>query len=141
MQRTLTFEVKGNKYPVTFPTVAQFIDIETMKSRLANDSYGTMVKTGTILAVRALDYIDMVANVSVMCPDLLKDLKTNNLLQLDIFDAKELLNSYKKQFVPWLISWQQVLAELEPEKEEEPKDEVITEQDEEDALKLVQEKK
>ena len=133
MDRHLTFKVKGNNYNISFPTVAQFIDIETMKARLANDSYGSMVKTGTVLSIKALDYIDMICNITVMIPELLKDLKTNNLLNLDIFDAKELLGEYQSQYMPWMVQWQKILAELPTVQEEEVEEDEITDQDISDA--------
>ena len=133
MDRHLTFKVKGNNYNISFPTVAQFIDIETMKARLANDSYGSMVKTGTVLSIKALDYIDMICNITIMIPELLKDLKTNNLLNLDIFDAKELLAEYQTQYMPWMVQWQKILAELPTVQEEEVEEDEITDQDISDA--------
>ena len=133
MDRHLTFKVKGNNYNISFPTVAQFIDIETMKARLANDSYGSMVKTGTVLSIKALDYIDMICNITIMIPELLKDLKTNNLLNLDIFDAKELLGEYQTQYMPWMVQWQKILAELPTVQEEEVEEDEITDQDISDA--------
>tara|TARA_R100000734_G_C3306965_1_gene97475 strand:+ start:618 stop:1049 length:432 start_codon:yes stop_codon:yes gene_type:complete len=138
MQRHLSFKVKGNKYDINFPTVAQFIDIESMKSKLSNDTYGSMVKTGTILSVKALDYIDMVSNLTVMIPDLLKDLKTDNYLNLDIFDARELLKAYQSQYAPWMVQWQKILAEIPEDEssEEDIVDEVISDEDITDAERI-----
>jgi hypothetical protein len=124
MQRHLSFKVKQNTYAINFPTVAQFIDIESMKARLASDAYNDMIKVGTVLSTKALDFVDMTANLEVLCPDLKKDLKTNSILSLDVFDAKELLTEYKKQFVPWLAEWQLILAEVKREEVEE-EDEVV----------------
>ena len=126
LQRNLSLEVKGNKYALSFPTVAQFIDIETTKARLSSDVYGDMVKSRTMAASRALDYIDMTANLTILAPGLMKDLKADSILSLDVFDAKELMTAYKDQFVPWLVEWQRVLATVDPkEKAIEEEDEVI----------------
>ena len=113
LNRSLVFEVKGNSYRLTFPTVAQFIDIESTKAKLASDAYGDMLKAGTMLSIKALDYIDLTANLTILCPKLMEDLKADSILALDVFDAKELLKAYKEQYVPWMVQWQKVLAEVE----------------------------
>lgn len=128
MQRHLTFKVKGSSYQINFPTVAQFIDIESMKAKLASDAYNDMIRVGTLLSVKALDLVDMTANLEVLCPQLRKDLKADSILSLDIFDAKELLDAYKKQIVPWLVSWQKVLVEVQRE-DSETEEEVVESED------------
>jgi hypothetical protein len=126
MQRHLSFTVKGNTYPVNFPTVAQFIDIESTKAKLAGDAYQDMMRVGTFMSVKALDLIDMTANLTVLCPELLKDAKASSILAMDLLDAKELLAAYVDQFVPWLVAWQKVLNTIEKS------DDVVDESIEED---------
>lgn len=125
MQRHLTFKVKENSYSISFPTVAQFIDIEATKAKLASDSYNDMIRVGTLLSVKALDLVDMTANLEILCPELKKDLKADSILSLDIFDAKQLLTEYKKQFVPWMVEWQRVLAEVEKEEEKVAEEDIV----------------
>ena len=123
MQRHLTFNVKNNNYSVNFPTVAQFIDIESTKAKLAGDAYQDMMRAGTLLSAKALDLVDMTANLTILCPDLLKDLKATSILALDLIDVKELLLAYNKQFVPWLVAWQKVLNQIDKPEEVEVADE------------------
>lgn len=121
LNRSVSFSVKGNNYQVSYPNVAQFIDIETTKARLSSDQYSKMAQIGTLMQIRALDYIDMVAYLTVLCPQLIKDLKAP-ILSLDIFDAKELLTVFKKDVEPWIGAWQGVLSEITPQEQEVEKE-------------------
>lgn len=127
IERHLSFKVKGNTYTVQFPTVAQFIDIESTKAKLASNGYNQMIKANTLLSNKALDFVDMTSYLTVLCPELMKDLKAQSILHMDIFDAKELMKAYSEQFVPWLNEWQKVLSEIEPVKKEEQVDDFDSE--------------
>ena len=49
----------------------------------------------------ALDTADALAYLSVLIPELKKDLKVENWRRIDPFLAKELVTVYKKEFIPW----------------------------------------
>jgi len=115
LQRSINFKVKENEYSLSFPTVGQVIDIESTKSKLSNGTYGDLVRAGTITAGTALDQIDMFSYFSILCPDLIADLKVSRYQDLDIFDAKELLLVYRKDVLPWVAEWQKVLSVFEPD--------------------------
>lgn len=118
LQRTIDFNVKGNSYTLTFPTVGQLFQIEAMKVSVTLGTYGEMVKGITITILRTLDFVDMVAYLTILCPNLIKDLKVDSLTKLDIFDAKELVLEYRKQVVPWINKWQETLNDFKEEEQE-----------------------
>ena len=48
-----------------------------------------------------LDFADSIAYLSVLIPELQKDLKVKGWGQLDAGEAKYLIEVYKNQFLPW----------------------------------------
>lgn len=100
LARSTELKIKGNSYKVSFPTVGQLIQIESLKITLSNGKYGEMLQSNMISMLNALDYIDMIAYFSTVCPDILKDAKVD-LSKIDALDAMELLDVYKNQFIPF----------------------------------------
>lgn len=102
-----------NRYEVEWPTVQNLIDIESYKLILAKGKYTDMIMSGTKGMQRALDYIDMCAYFSVMCPKLITDMKVD-IRNMDAFDAsKGLMVTYSKQFVPWWDEYQKMVDKFE----------------------------
>ena len=113
IDRTLELFVKGNKYLLEFPTVGTFQNIEAMKQVLSKGMYGSLMSTGTISAIEALDMVDMEAYLSIMAPKLIKDLKCDNFGDLGLEDYIELKQVYTEKFIPW---WNSILELLQPKK-------------------------
>jgi hypothetical protein len=110
MEETLIFKLKGNDYTINFPNVGSFRAIEATKQILSSGTYGSLEKTNTMQAQKALDIIDIEATFTVLCPDLLgKGLKSNDFSKLGMKDLKELHEAYLEQFVPW---WNANLKEV-----------------------------
>ena len=82
----VTIEIKGHSYPVKFPTVGQFYQIEAMKQSLSRGFYNSMVMSPSVQAQHALDMIDIEAAVAVLCPKLIEELKVKNFSELDVRD-------------------------------------------------------
>lgn len=97
-----TFQIKGNTYPVKFPTTGQFIDAERLKAQLSRGEYFEMMRSATVSAAQALDQIDTLAYITTLIPDLAKDSKVESLLDLDVIEMNELVSAYKKQIQPWI---------------------------------------
>jgi hypothetical protein len=110
LKREIQILVKGNLYPIKFPNVGQFLDIEKYKVIYSGERYNGLISAVTGSAYKALDFIDMFANLQVLAPQLIKDIKAENIFELDLFDANELLQAYKKQVEPWINSWQKLLS-------------------------------
>ena len=57
--------------------------------------------------------IDIEAFLTILCPELIKDLKSGSFKELGIEDYMELKNAYEEQFTPW---WESVLKLFTPPK-------------------------
>ena len=117
IERSAKLKIKKNSYEVSFPTVGELIQIESLKITLSNGKYGEMLQSNMVSMLNALDYIDMVAYFSTLCPDILRDSKVD-LTKIDALDAVELLEVYKDQFIPFWKRYED-LAKGKFDKEEE----------------------
>jgi hypothetical protein len=120
-------------YNITFPNVGKYIDVEVIKAQLTvsknsldqSTQYLNMIKQGTISSSMALDLVDMVAWFRICIPDLMKNAvgDIQSVEDLDIFDAKPLLEVYRNTFLPWKNAWENVFLGLtKEENKEEDKD-------------------
>lgn len=124
MEREIEFTVKGNPYKMKFPNVGQFLQIESKRIILTNDTYSQMLMSRLISAGKAMDMADMVATITVLCPEFINDLKTKSILDLDIIDAKELIELWNTRIKVWVDSWMKLFvespaAELKPKSDSE----------------------
>jgi hypothetical protein len=101
----LKFEVKGNSYTIKVPTPGDMIDIERMKMVLSSGYYNEMMRTSTISAQESLMVIDIQSCFSVLCPDLMKDLKCEDVRKMVAEDYQMLKAAYTKEFIPWWNAW------------------------------------
>lgn len=104
----LKFEVKGNSYTIKVPTPGDMIDIERMKMVLSSGYYNEMMRTSTISAQESLMVIDIQSCFSVLCPDLMKDLKCEDVRKMVAEDYQMLKAAYTKEFIPWWNNWLQL---------------------------------
>ncbi len=93
--------VKGKAYLVAFPTVGQLMDIESFKIAYTNGKYVDMSMSTLKIHNFALDTTDAVAYLSVLIPELKVDLGVKNWRDISPILAKELIHTFKKQFIPW----------------------------------------
>jgi len=108
-----------NSYNVEYPTVKEMIDIESLKLALSKGKYTEMIMSGTKWMARALNYVDMLSYLSIMCPKLIKDSKVN-LTDIDLLDAHEgLLKTYREQFLPWWNEYEALVNRIENGEDEE----------------------
>ncbi len=105
LKRELLFDLRGKSYAVKFPAVKHFLNLEATRMTLTNGTYGQMVGSGLVTSSIAMDLVDMAATLSTLCPEVVKDLKVESILDLDLVDSMELLHEYKKQVDPWISSW------------------------------------
>lgn len=114
MDRQIVLCVKGNSYPIEFPNIGKFQMIETMKQIVSKGMYQALLQTSTVSSMEVLDMIDMESYLTVLCPQLIKDLKCESFGNLDIEDYQELKKCYQEQFIPW---WNNILDILSPKKQ------------------------
>jgi len=119
IERSTKLKIKKNSYEVNFPTVGELIQIESLKITLSNGKYGDMLQSNMVSMLRALDYIDMIAYFSTLCPNILKDAKVD-LTKIDAIDAIELLSVYKDQFIPFWKKYENLAQGNFEEEEVEP---------------------
>lgn len=101
--------IKGHEYSVPFPTVGQFYRIEALKQSLSRGFYNSMVMSPTGTAQQALDMIDIEATLTVLVPDLIKDLKVNSFDELDVRDYTDIRDAYLKSVTPFFKEVQDIL--------------------------------
>ena len=85
-KQPFVFKVKENEYSIKTPTVEQLWTIEEMKATLTNGKYGSVMATHTYWSEYNLDNIDMFAYLTVLCPNLIKDLEVESWTELNPFD-------------------------------------------------------
>lgn len=129
MNKNLNFKVKSSKgeniYPVSTPNTGQLIQIEKLKTIMTGGQYGAMISNRTLDAKEALDKVDIVANLTVLCPKLIKELKMDSWTDMDPMDFKELEAQYNAQFKPWYDEFKAELR-LVPELKEKEEQDVTT---------------
>jgi len=105
--RKLTFTVKENTYDITHPTVGQYFDIESQKSFLSKGQYGSMLDSSTQIAYDAIELINIVAILKVLCPKLIEDIGLKNLRieDIDALDFKVTRKVYREHIQPWYDNW------------------------------------
>jgi len=113
--KEISFKVLDNNYTVKYPNTGQMLQIESMKSTLTGDSYGSFMRAETTAAAIAQLTTDMIAFFTVACPQLRKDLKVDTFSELEALDNKALLKTYVKTIRPWLTEWEQILNSLDDE--------------------------
>jgi hypothetical protein len=112
-------EIKGNGYTVQFPNIGNLQDIEAFKISYTNGKYSDMAMSGLKIQTALLDITDSVASFSVMIPELKKDLGINNWRELSPELSKELVKSYKRDFLPWFKEIVDYLYKFDEEDVEE----------------------
>ena len=105
-------KVRGKEYKISFPTVGQYYSIEAMKQSLGKGFYNTLLGNPTKTAQEALDMIDIEATISVLVPDLLKDLKVRDFSELGLVDYKEIKEVYNSEVYPFLKEINLLLQEI-----------------------------
>lgn len=91
--------VIGKKtYEISFPNVAQTLEIESLKQILSNGQYSSMVRSNIVSAKRSLDLIDAIATFRVIIPEIKTSLDFENL---SLVEGNKLVKVYEKQFLPW----------------------------------------
>lgn len=98
----ITIEVKGKEYKISYPNVGQYYNIEATKQSLGKGYYNSLLGNPTKTAQNALDMIDIEATLSVLVPELLKDLKAKRFSDLGVKDFKELREIYNTKIYPFL---------------------------------------
>ena len=103
------FIFKGEKQIVKFPNVGQLLDMESMKQALTNNRYGTMAASGVKSMYFALDLVDSIVFIQTMCPKIKRMLDIKSYTEMSPLEARELIDVYKTEIVPWYTKISQEL--------------------------------
>lgn len=104
-----TVNLRGKEYTIKFPNVGEYYRIETMKQSLGRGFYNTLLGNSTKAAQNALDIIDIEATLTVLMPELVKDLKVDSFNQLGLKDFAEIRKFYDIEVYPFLKEIHQIL--------------------------------
>jgi hypothetical protein len=121
MNKEIKLVIKENEYLVKFPNVGQLSDIEVLKGSISRGLYGAMQSNSTIDSGFALDLVDMEAYFTILCPQLIKDLKVDSFRELDLTDAIDLREVFVDQLLPFIKQWRDIIAEIGKEKKSDDK--------------------
>ena len=99
--------VKGREYRISFPNVGQYYDIEALKQSLGKGFYNMMLGNRSVAAQNA---IDIEATITVMMPDLVKDMKVKSFRDLGLADYTEIREIYDKEIIPFLLETKRILS-------------------------------
>ena len=103
---------RGANLIVKFPNVGQILDMESLKLALTGNRYGAMSASGVKSMFFALDLVDAISFISIMCPQLKNIVTVNNYLDLSADESNELISFYKDQIFPWYSEVQKQLYSL-----------------------------
>ena len=122
MERKKSFEFKGIKYTIEFPTVGEYIKIETEKLDVSLGKFGNLISSGTVSSYRAIQMIQSISLLTVLCPDLVKNLNVDSFSEIDAKDFIDLIKIYQKEIAPWYNDWFKEFNELLNDVDESIKD-------------------
>ena len=125
MERSITVTIGKNDYQVNYPNVGNQIDIEILKSKIADGNYDMLRFSNNPLFQEQADRIDMIAVFTILIPELKKDLNVKSFFDLKEEESAELMRVYNRDFIPWFIEIKKQIRESLKEKEEALRDKVI----------------
>ena len=94
-------KIDGNDYIINFPNVGQMIEIEQLKLAYTNGRYIEFAMSNLVNHIFILDFVDAVSYLSVLIPELKKDLEIEEYTKMDSEKTKEIIRAYKEEFIPW----------------------------------------
>lgn len=105
MDRILKFQYGGREYKMEFPTIGQYMDIETKKMELSKGKLGDLIAARTISSLRTVQCIECISLLQVLCPSILGDIKVLSLEEIDAKDFVSILKLYSETILPWYSTW------------------------------------
>lgn len=111
IERSVVVSLNDKEYKLNRPNNGQLLEIEVMKHRLSGGLYQDLVFTNLISSQNTINTIDMISNMSVLCPEIIKDLKIN-IAKIDIIDSLPILKVYMSEVHPWVTKWQSFIQEV-----------------------------
>lgn len=114
---SLKVKILDNVYETSYPTVGQCIDIKRLEMTLSGNKMAALISSEFLEDNETALDIKGVAVMSILFPQLKKDLKTNSLLDLRYDDWTEILTVFSKEVFPWFTEWRSTFRKFDVEKE------------------------
>lgn len=112
MEKSKKFNIGKKIFIAKFPNVGQIIDIDSMKQALSGNRYGVMAASGVTSAYFALDLIDSISFMTIVCPDVAKYYDINNYTSLELEKIQDIVGAYTKQIRPWYNATMKEIKEM-----------------------------
>lgn len=112
VELVISAQGETRKYTISFPTVGEYYRIQCLKAELSKNNYGGLMSAGTLDAVQALDMIDIEATLTVLAPQLIKDLKVERFSKLGLIDYGMIKKAYVATVSPFMA---EIYKALNPE--------------------------
>lgn len=112
--KSIDLVILDQKYTVQFPNTGQFIDIQSLKGRIADD-YNQLSNSTDQYTGYAMLLVDMIATFNILIPDLKKNMNVQSILTLSMIESKVLINTYIKTWIPFYSNWMDIITAAETE--------------------------
>lgn len=100
-----TIKIQDNSYSLKYPTVGQMIDIKVLENQLSKGTLKDCLVNGLYDDIDVYLAVKTIAHVSVLIPSLKKDLKVDDILNIQFDDFQELIEVFNTEIFPWLEEW------------------------------------
>jgi hypothetical protein len=116
MASQLKVKILENVYETSYPTVGQCIDIKRLEMTLSGNRMSALISSDFLEDSEIALDIKGIAVMSILFPQLKKDLKTNSLLDLRYDDWTEILTVFSREVFPWFTGWRDSFRKFDVEK-------------------------
>jgi len=103
--KTIKITIKENTYDVPFPNTGQYLDIRNRIGLYLSD-----VQIKTTYDQYAMLLAEAIATYGILIPNLLKDINVDSILKLDMFESKEILDTYTEIYKPFFDEWMKLIT-------------------------------
>jgi|ERR1700748_891394 len=112
-KKTLEFIIENEgdekKYEIKFPNTGKLLSIQSLKASLLKGQLGSILEGNTSSGDYVAILADMIASLTIVCPQIITDMNVNSISELDAVDSAKLLKVYIEQYLPWYNEWSIIL--------------------------------
>lgn len=105
LSKSVSLNLFGINYDITFPNTGQMMAIENEKNRMSEGRYSSYNNRfddeGLIVKV----LIDAFSTFSILCPQFYKDINVQSWRELPLDKSAEIVNQFTKVYMPWYNKW------------------------------------
>jgi hypothetical protein len=120
-QSSVPVKIGEETFDVSYPTVGEEFQIETLKMFMTNNTYGDLARSNHTSAVRLLDIVDAIAHFAILIPKIRDIFKLEDFQNMTPEIRKSYTKAYKKTYLPWKINTYKALFEDDDNTSEDDK--------------------